>query len=121
MSTSNKRPDLQSIPDLLPPHKPGRDRQFHVEEDGTIVYKREEGEWEPPLDINGYQRDPQNEWRFTPLWKPCALRHLAAVRYASCGCIGVIMRCNHPEACHFGIRVTHTDCDECPHRKTMEN
>jgi hypothetical protein len=114
------RPDLQAIQDLLPPHKPGRDRKFHIDEDGTIVYEKEESEWEPPREINGYQHDPQDSWRFTPLWKPCALRHVVAVRYANCGCIGVIMRCNNPEAPLFVDRVSHTDCASCPKRVPWE-
>lgn len=113
-------PSLAAIEDTLPPYKEGRDRKVRFEPDGTIVYEKEDGNWEPPRDINGYQRDPNDSWRFVPLWKPCRLRHQVGVRYANCGCIGIIMRCNHPASHHFGNRLAHTDCDGCPHRKTAE-
>jgi len=112
------RPDLQSIQDTLPPRKPGRDRTFRIEEDGVIVYEKEEGDWEPPRDINGYERDPDDPWRFIPLWPPCAMRHQIGVRYASCGCIGIVMRCSHPEHPKHMDRVGHEDCQACPFRKS---
>lgn len=112
------RPDLQSIQDTLPPHKPGRDRTFRIEKDGVIVYEKEEGDWEPPQDINGYERDSHDPWRFIPLWPPCAMRHQIGVRYASCGCIGIVMRCNHPRHPKHTDRVGHEDCQTCPFRKS---
>jgi hypothetical protein len=104
---------LAAIEATLPPYKEGRDRKVRFEADGTIVYEKEQGHWEPPRDINGYQRDPENSWRFIPLWKPCALRHQVGVRYANCGCINIIMRCGHPKCPKFGDRVSHTDCADC--------
>jgi hypothetical protein len=116
-SARTLRPDLVRLLDTLPPHKEGRDRPLHFEPDGTIVYEREEGE--PPRDINGYQRDPDNPLRFTPLWPDCRLRHPTAVRFANCGCIDVIMRCNNPALPRFADRVKHTTCQECPQRKAL--
>ena len=52
------RPDLQAIELTLPPHQEGRDRKVRFEPDGSIVYEKGEGEWEPPRPINGYLRDP---------------------------------------------------------------
>ena len=106
---------LTGLEATLPPHKEGRDRPLHFEPDGTIVYEQQEGE--PPRDINGYQRDPDNPFRFTPLWSDCRLRHQTAVRFANCGCIDVIMRCNNPALPQFADRVKHTTCQECPQRK----
>jgi len=110
------RPDLQAIQDTLSPFKAGRDRKFRIEEDGMIVYEKEEGEWETPKDINGYRRDPNNPWRFIPLWPPCVMRHQIGIRYANCGCINVIMRCNHPEHPKYVDRIGHEDCQACPLR-----
>lgn len=110
------RPDLQAIQDSLPPYRPGRDRQFRIEEDGVIVYEKEEGQWEPPKDINGYRRDPENLWRFIPLWPPCTLRYQIGIRWPKCGCINVIMRCNHPQHPQYPKRVGHEDCQACLRR-----
>ena len=110
------RPDLQAIELTLPPYQEGRDRKVRFEPDGSIVYEKGEGEWEPPRPINGYVRDPNNAWRFLPLWLPCSLRHASAVRLVNCGCVEIIMRCNNP-ACHlFADRVGHAACKTCPHR-----
>jgi hypothetical protein len=121
--------ELANAPEILPPMNPadimaglppfqeGRDRPLHVEPDGTIVYEPG-GDWfEPPMDINGYQRDPVDPLRFIPLWKPCLLRFTFAVRFPRCGCVNLIMRCNNPHAPRFQDRVAHTDCDQCPLRK----
>lgn len=108
------RPDLTAIEDTLPPHKEGRDRPLRFEPDGSIVYEPDTTE---PQEINGYQRDPENPHRFTPLWEPCSLRHGIGVRYANCGCINVIMRCNHPEHPKYLDRVSHHDCQQCPLRR----
>ena len=122
--TEEKQSVLTRIAMTLPPYKAGRDRQARFEADGTIVYDREDGEdgaWtEPPRDIDGYERDPDNEWCFRPLWPECYLRQGQGVRYQGCGCLGVIMRCANPSAPKFAERVTHTDCLGCPHRKETE-
>ncbi len=110
------RPDLQAIELTLPPYDEGRDRKARFEEDGSIVYEKGEGEWEPPRNVNGYVRDPQNPWRLLPLWLPCRLRMATAFRTAACGCIGLHMRCNQPQAPMFGQQVPYTTCKTCPHR-----
>jgi hypothetical protein len=109
------RPDLVAIETSLPPAKEGRDRKLRFESDGTIVYEKDG--WEPPREIEGYQRDPENAWRFLPLWNICALRHQIAVRYANCGCIGIITRCNNPQCSVFMQRVSHNQCNQCDKRK----
>jgi len=109
------RPDLATIELTLPPHKEGRDRKFIFEEDGTVVYEKNDN-LEEPRDINGYQRDPNNPYRFTPLWPICTLRHGVGIRYAKCGCINIIMRCNNPAALKFMDRVSHEQCQNCQWR-----
>ena len=108
------RPDLQTIEITLPPHQEGRDRKLTFETDGTIVYEKG---GEEPLDINGYRRDPNDPFRFIPLWLECTLRHAVGVRYAKCGCINIIMRCNNPDAVQFMDRVSHEQCQNCQWRK----
>jgi hypothetical protein len=101
------------IMDTLPPFVPGRDRQFHFEPDGVLIYSREEGEWEPPRPIDGFEIDANDPWRLRPLWNPCEARLHTAVRFPACGCIGLISRCNEPKA-HFMRRVTFEQCQQCP-------
>ena len=104
------------IMDTLPPFVPGRDRQFDFESDGTLIYKHEEGEWEPPRPIDGFEIDPNNPWRLRPLWSPCEARLHTAIRFPVCGCIGLISRCNEPTA-RFMRRVTFEQCQQCPLKK----
>jgi hypothetical protein len=87
---------------------------FH--DDGSIEYPKAEKDWEPPRDINGYVRDPNNKWLFHPLWTVCGLRYQMAFLKANCGCIDVIMRCNNPQSPEFGARLAHETCAKCPVR-----
>lgn len=103
---------LSDLDKTLPPFVEGRDRPLHIEPDGTIVYDKRAGDWEPPRDIDGYQRDPNDPFIFHPLWKSCALRLQVGVRLANCGCIQVRMRCNNPAA-ELGKNVKYTDCEAC--------
>ena len=105
------RPDLQSIQTTLPAFVAGRDRPVHFEPDGSIIYDKDG--WEPPRDIDGYTRDPQNAWRFLPLWPVCRLRLATGVRLANCGCVGVIMRCNDPRSPVFGQQAAYNQCAGC--------
>jgi hypothetical protein len=110
---------LAGIEATLPPHKPLRDRVLRFEENGAIVYKQEEDD-DPPNDINGYLRDPNNLYRFVPLWLPCQLRFQTGYRIAKCGCINIIMRCNNPQLPSFADRVSHDTCHSCLARKPWE-
>jgi len=114
------RRDLQRIETTLPKYRPGKHRKFQIESDGSIVYEQEEGEWEPPRDINGYQRDPENPWRFTPLWPKCMKRKPIGKRTKSCGCIQVEMKCVHFKSELIGESVTHKQCQQCPVREKGE-
>jgi hypothetical protein len=109
------RHDLIQLEATLPPYKAGRDRRVQFADDGTILYLEREGDWfEPPREINGYQRDPNDEFRFLPLWPQCVLRVGLAVRYARCGCIEIIMRCNNLKSPHLADRVKWEQCRDCP-------
>jgi len=103
---------INQIMDTLPPYVRGRDRKFHFEPDGTLIYEREEGDWEPPRLADGFQADQDNPWCQRPLWSPCAGRLYTAVRFPNCGCIGVIARCNEPKAM-FTQRVMPETCKHC--------
>lgn len=107
-------PDLTSqIIDTLSPHIEGRDRKFHFEPDGTLVYEQQDDDWEPPRPIDGYKSDPNNPWRLRPLWGRCGARMQTAIRFTSCGCIGLVTRCTEPKA-SFMSRVTYETCQHCP-------
>jgi hypothetical protein len=113
------RPDLAAI-QLTLPAPDGKDRTFArpvFEPDGAITYPKREEDWEQPQNINGYVRDPNNPWRFLPLWLPCTLRYQLAFLKANCGCIDIIMRCNNPQAPAYSHRLDDTACKECPHRR----
>jgi len=108
---------MPTLADTLPPHKEGRDRKVRFEGD-TIVYERNGDKFEePPKDINGYERDPNDPYRFVSLWPACIFWHATAVRLVLCGCINVLTRCNNPQAPLFGHRVAHTQCQACQERQ----
>jgi hypothetical protein len=110
---------LQAIANTLPPADPKPEQTFRrpmFEPDGAIVYPKGPDDWELPANINGYVRDPENEWRFLPLWLPCALRVQTAFLKTNCGCIDLIMRCNNPQSPAFGQRLPYTTCETCPVR-----
>ena len=115
------RPDLKAIALTLPVESPEKiaDRTFKppiFHDDGSIEYPKGEKDWEPPKDINGYARDPDNKWLFHPQWPVCSLRYMAAFLKANCGCIDIIARCNNPKASMFGQRIGPETCIKCPVR-----
>jgi hypothetical protein len=109
---------MRSLANNLPPFVEGRDRPVRIEEDGSIVYTRQEGEreWEAPRPITGYQQDSDNNWRFTPLWPECCYRSVVAVRLVNCGCLDVLAHCNNPESTGFSAAVLPPACLTCTHR-----
>jgi hypothetical protein len=107
---------MRALANNLPPFVEGRDRPVRIEEDGVIVYTRQEGDWEPPRPINGYQQDHDNPWRFTPLWPECRYRNAVAVRLVNCGCLNVLAHCNNPESPGFSAAVLPAACLTCLHR-----
>ncbi len=107
------RLDLQTIQTSLPKRRPGKDRYFEVHGDGSIVYAQEDGEWEPPKDINGYRRDPENPWRFIPLWPKCMKRIPKGTRTQSCGCLQLTMVCDNPTSELHTKIVSDVECQQC--------
>lgn len=81
--------------------------------DGSMLYKKRGVE--PPPDLDGYNRDPQNFWRFIPKWNQCDFRNQTEF-VRRCGSIGLISLCTHPEG--QGKEVTYTVCAKCPLTKT---
>lgn len=93
------------------------ERAVRIESDGTIVYEKGEDDWEPPRDIYGYERDPDNLWRFIPLWPVCEKRQRTTKRNKSCGGILVIMMCTHSDSKRVDKEVTYKQCQRCPVRE----
>lgn len=110
------RLDLQAIRTSLPPAQLKKGRHFVVEFDGSIVYKQEEGDWEPPRRLKGYRRDPKNEWRFTPLWPRCLQRLPQGHHSEKCGCIQITMTCVNLDSELNREKVSHKQCQHCPVR-----
>jgi hypothetical protein len=108
---------LQQMQYALPPFD-GVKRDFQrpvFEDDGSIEYPKLNGDFEPPPNIEGYVRDKNNPWRFTPEWPECASRY-HGVKMRPCGSIQVKMACQNPESEHNGENVTCEDCQGCPVR-----
>lgn len=83
--------------------------------DGSIIYPKKGHE--PPPDLDGYQRDPGNYWRFTPLWQSCAWR-LQNQFLKACGAVGILSICTHPEGPTENNReVQFSQCCSCPLEK----
>jgi hypothetical protein len=86
--------------------------------DGTIVYERKPGDWEPPRDHKGYRRksnDPKSDdaWVFIPDWPQCPNRSLNTQRKTGCGCLLVEMTCKDRRSPSFGKEVELETCQEC--------
>ena len=85
-----------------------------INDDGSIAYQRQDGAI--PDEIDGFQRDPENAFRFVPMWESCKLRALGT-RAKENGCIDIAAACNNPEAKQFGRPVKCVECQVCPVRK----
>lgn len=113
-------PDVVTqLKDTMPPFVKGRDRLFHFEPDGTLIYdhqNEQDSDWEPPRPLDGFQIDQDNPWRLRPLWGRCEARMHTAIRFSACGCLGLVTRCTEPRA-HFSERVTYAICQACPFNK----
>lgn len=100
------------------PFDDGIRRQFRrpvVDNDGSIEYPKLSGDTVPPDNIEGYERDPENPWRFTPVWPECVLR-AQGVKLKPNGCIDVAMVCQHPQAEQFSQPIGVDACLSCPIR-----
>jgi hypothetical protein len=93
------------------------ERQFQrpvFAKDGSFEYPRT-GDV-PPDEVDGYQRDPENGWRFVPVWPACRLR-LMGTRMKPNGCIEIVAMCNNPALPIFGKPVICQTCTDCEARK----
>lgn len=109
---------IADLKDTLPIYD-GVQRQFQrpvFGPDGSLEYPRLAADSTPPDDIDGYTRDPNNAWRFTPNWPPCLLRGQGTMLKEN-GCINVAMACNNPESKHFGKKVSYENCRDCQVRR----
>jgi hypothetical protein len=87
-----------------------------IRDDGSIEYKKEPGDWEPPRPIDGYK---QNDQLFRPLWKSCRWRVYSLEVEPNCRCMDIIAQCNNPFAETVGQLVKCADCDRCSVREEI--
>jgi hypothetical protein len=80
---------------------------------GVVEYAKKG--WEPPPDLDGYERDPGNAWRFLPKWPACKKR-IQTVNMKSCGAINVLTVCANDKCEHKQKEVTFAICSACPLR-----
>jgi hypothetical protein len=83
-----------------------------VMSNGDIVYAKKGDE--PPPDIEGYQRDEHDWWKFHKMWLPCCHR-IQTPLIKPCGAYSVKTLCNHPDLPH--VDVTFPQCQGCSFRK----
>lgn len=76
--------------------------------DGSIEYKKGADDFEPPALINGYERDPENQWLFRPLWESCTWRYYKIAYKKACRCIDLVAKCT--VNMHW---VKFEDCQKC--------
>jgi len=108
--------DTSPIPAANPSYRP-----FIVEKDGSILYTKESDDWEPPRDIDGYTRDPENPWRFKPIiWPDCIGRHTKYFQRKNCGCLGSTITCQNEKSEHYEKKVTVDICEQCTSRVPMQ-
>lgn len=90
-------------------------RAFNLTLSGDLIYKREPYFNEDPLDINGFDRDPDDSYVFHLRWDACPFRGYTAVIRLKCGCFDVICRCVDPACPAYMKRVSFLDtCKNCP-------
>lgn len=94
---------------------------FRVEvlADGTIVYERKPGDFEPPRDHKGYRRKSDDlrsddAWVFIPEWPHCPHRELNQTRKTGCGCLLIEMTCKDNRSPYYRELVELEMCQGCP-------
>lgn len=78
---------------------------------GDLIEYEKKG-WEPPAEIQGYQRDPENKWRFLSIWPKCKFR-LPGFTSLMCGKIKARPRCGCLGCPLVSQIVTLEDCQKC--------
>lgn len=76
------------------------------------VIEYEKRGWEPPAEIEGYERDPENKWRFLSIWPTCKFR-LPGFLSLMCGKIKARPRCGCQGCPFFSKIVSLEDCRTC--------
>jgi hypothetical protein len=88
-------------------------------QDGTIIYKKDETDWEPPPSPPGYKRksnDPKSPdaWVLIPEQPFCIYVEFEKKKSNACGCEKYSLFCTR-EGQRILLRHKET-CQECPHR-----
>ncbi len=73
--------------------------------------------WEPPPDIEGYERDPNDLWRFKCVWPACKFRHTVQVM-RQCGSIDFDTNCQCKQCPLYRTEVKLTDCRSCEFKES---
>lgn len=94
--------------------------KVNVEKDNSLIFEHDSDEWEPPKDIEGYERDPNNLWRFISSWAVCCHREVTGYQLHDCGCVHLDIMCRHPNVDTTNQRVKLQQCKQCLKRKTGE-
>lgn len=83
---------------------------------GGVVEYAKKG-WEPPPDLDGYDRDTGNAWRFIPKWPPCKKR-IQTTSMKSCGAMSVLTVCANDKCPLKQQQVSFAQCAACQFRVT---
>jgi len=70
---------------------------------------------EPPPDLDGYQRDPGNAWKFLPLWPKCKKR-IQTQSMKQCGALAILTVCANGDCPLKQQQVTFAQCSSCEHK-----
>lgn len=81
--------------------------------DGSFEYAKTG--FEPPPELEGFTRDPENAWRFIPQFLPCKKR-IQTQFVKQCGAITVLSICTHSKCELRQGEVKVSDCQGCPLR-----
>lgn len=96
----------------------GSSRSFgraRMQSDGSIEYARKGHE--PPPNLDGYERDKGNPWRFVPLWPKCKKR-IQTQSLKPCGAISILTVCANGECPFKQQQVSFAQCSACECRVT---
>lgn len=89
----------------------GRPRQHP---DGSIQYPNR---GTPPPEIDGYERDPKNPFRFIPRAAKCVFRQKKP-HVKPCGALTMLYVCGCRDCEIFGERIEYRDCVGCEYKKS---
>lgn len=81
--------------------------------DKSVIYAK--SGFEPPPELDGYERDPNNAWRFIPKWPECKKR-IQTPLVKQCGAVTILSVCAHSNCPLKQLQVKVSDCQGCPFR-----